>query len=201
VLLPEPDGPTRATVSPGAPPGEVVQRRGVGPAGSGSARSMAIAPRRSGRAGPGRRLDGRRGGEDLHQPLGGAGGPLQVAPHLRQRADAAGHDGRVEHEGRQLARREPPASTSCPPTHRMKAIAPNTSTSTAATSRARLATRWRAVAKLAPPAGRSPAGRRPRGHRPGRCGSRGWSRRCGCPARPRGPGSPGPGGAPAGRTG
>jgi hypothetical protein len=46
--------------------------------------------------------------EDFHQPLGGTGGPLQVAPHLGQRADAAGHDGGVEHEGRQLAGAEAP---------------------------------------------------------------------------------------------
>ena len=53
-------------------------------------------------AGVCRRLDGRRGGEDLHQPLGGPGRPLQLAPYLRQGTDAAGHNGGVEDEGRQL---------------------------------------------------------------------------------------------------
>ena len=54
-----------------------------------------------------RRDNARCGVEKLDQPLGGAGGALQLAPHLGQRAGAARHDARIKNEGRQLARSEP----------------------------------------------------------------------------------------------
>ena len=60
--------------------------------------------------GPGRqsprrgRLHHRRTqGQQFHQPLGGAGRPLHIPPHFRQRADGAGGDHRVQDELPQLA--------------------------------------------------------------------------------------------------
>ncbi len=63
--------------------------------------------RRAGRRHRGRG-NGRFGIQDLHQALGRAGRALQLAPDFRHRAGARRHDEGVEHEGRQLARRQAP---------------------------------------------------------------------------------------------
>jgi hypothetical protein len=53
-----------------------------------------------------RRRNIRLGPQEVDQPLGGARGALQVAQHLAERAHRTGHHHGVEHEGRQLARRD-----------------------------------------------------------------------------------------------
>ena len=50
-----------------------------------------------------RGLDARLGGQQLHEPLARPGPAQQVPRHLAQAADRAGHQDRVEEEGRQLA--------------------------------------------------------------------------------------------------
>src|SRR3546814_6889369 len=45
------------------------------------------------------------GGQQLHQPLGSAGGALHVTPDFRQGADGRGADHRIEDEGAEFAAR------------------------------------------------------------------------------------------------
>ena len=103
VLLPAPDGPTMATVSPRADlEAHAVERGDAGPR-----RDRRSARRRrrcvpSGGTGSGL---GRAGSRDLgprrqqlQQPLGRAGRLRQLAPHLRELGDGAGREHGIEHE-------------------------------------------------------------------------------------------------------
>ena len=116
VVLPAPEGPTSATVSPGLMSSEksfsaeMPGRIGY----SNVTFSKRTAPRAGvgKRHGLGRRFDLRLGREQLHQAFGGAGGLLDFAPHFRERAQARGDQHGVENELAELAGRSScPAST------------------------------------------------------------------------------------------
>ena len=103
VLLPAPDGPTMATVSPRATSkltplrAETPGRDGIGEAHVAERDACrAAAPAAAWAARGARDLGPRR--QQLHQPLGGAGGLRQLAPHLGQLGHGAGREHRIEHE-------------------------------------------------------------------------------------------------------
>ena len=142
VLLPAPDGPTSATISPGFHhEGDIVEHVGR------RARRIAKrhpskldAARRRLRSGcvrfrqPGRRC------QEFQQAFGGAGSTLDFAPDLAQGADGPGNDERIEDERHQLALGGAPREhvLTADPQHGPRPAA-STSTITVATSQAR----WR----------------------------------------------------------
>ena len=115
-----PTGPTRATRSPGRDrEAQPVEGALPGPGRIVEAHSLEgdLAARRlRQRQGLVRRRDGRLGGQDLAETLGRAGRLREFALDLRELAERACGEDRVEHELRERARRSSrPASTSCAP--------------------------------------------------------------------------------------
>jgi len=106
VVLPAPEGPTRATLSPGAISRQMSSRALVcgGRIAEGDVFEADRRPRRLHRRfRPGGFVDGRFRVQQFEQPLGRPGGAHHIAPHFRHGADAAGHQGRVKDEGGELA--------------------------------------------------------------------------------------------------
>jgi hypothetical protein len=151
--LPAPDGPTRATVSPGRTVREKpfsAGRSGRPGIGEGDRRHRHLAARRA-RQGDGffGRGDVGRGAHQLVDPLHGPRGLLDIAPAFAERADGPGDEDRQQDELKQGARRHGAPITSCAPSQSTRVTPPNMTTMTRAVIRARAFIRVRDTAKAA----------------------------------------------------
>ena len=188
----------RARPAPRARPGATVNDTGPSAVASGPRRDRRTRPRRSGsrRRRAAAAMTGAARGErglrveQLHQPLGGARGALDLAPHLGHRARAAGHDRGIEHERRKLAGGQAPGEhvvAADPQDHADRAEADQHHQR----DQPRLdadAVHARRRRRPRSPALKLRARARPRGRRPARCGSRAATRRRAPRRRRRGPG-------------